>query len=60
MNEGKHYELVEIQRPEGIPYIMLEIIGKENNFVRGAHIITPFVRNFAYLVQILLNSLNEN
>ena len=28
-------------------YIMLEILGKEKGSIRGVHIITPCIRNYA-------------
>lgn len=36
--EGKRYDVVEIDRPE-CGYLMLEILSKEKNILRGIHII---------------------
>eukprot|EP01017_Pseudomicrothorax_dubius_P043384 TRINITY_DN7212_c0_g1_i3.p1 TRINITY_DN7212_c0_g1~~TRINITY_DN7212_c0_g1_i3.p1 ORF type:complete len:522 (+),score=97.84 TRINITY_DN7212_c0_g1_i3:156-1721(+) len=37
--EGKNYDLIEVPRPDASPYIIFEILSKDQNTSRGLHIV---------------------
>lgn len=50
--DSKRYDLVQIDKPE-CPFIIMEILSKDKNIIRGVHIIKMESKNQIRLVRII-------
>ena len=47
---GKRYDLIEIEKPK-VPYVILDILNKDKNVVRGVHIVKMESKGVVKLVR---------